>query len=152
MFIRLGLTATAALALAAGGAQACEQRPAARPMAAHAAPHRLTPVCRVYHKVRLRHVRRRFVAVAQPVAYERHEAVTVSDSYSYREISDDRYYDGRAAGQAHLSATDSYGYLTWPGKFRSEGYVEDAGPRGLPTCRAPIEVPPDRYSGQGDPR
>jgi hypothetical protein len=164
MFFRLSIAATAALVVVAAS-------PAAALAASHAVVHRLSAACPPYHKTHARRLRRviryRHVeaVVEQPLRYARDEQVSVRETYRYTRIDDDSAYDWRTAAEAHLSATDQYGYLTWPGKFPRRYAPPVYSQPCAMTCgvaRAQVQgddawdggqgYGPDRYSGEGDPR
>lgn len=159
MFLRLGVSLAAALALAAVGANACECHRAVRHVVVHVAPHRVVGChCRVSHVRYVRRWRERLAPIERPAVYRSDEDWTGSSVSEYRS-SDESAWSSRGYGEgygydadAHLSATDRYGYLTWPGKDQPD---EDYGRGGCDSACAPAyppyaEIPDEPSAAYGD--
>jgi len=127
--LTLAALSFASLSLGLSAAQACEchgphraPRPVVRRVRVSCGCHRL-----------VRHVvgRRRVAVVAErapPIVAAGYQVQTSErDTWSYRRFDDGASaYGWRGEAGAHVSATDRYGYLTWPGKHLGEA-SEDAG-------------------------
>jgi hypothetical protein len=142
MFVRLGLSIAALLALSAGAAQAGDC-PSRKPRPVVHVVHRPARDCGCH---RVRHVVYRRRDGNEGVGYTGPEPAREA-SYQYSESETDRWSSREfdqglalgAPGDVHLSDTDQYGYLTWPGKHRFRDYVMRGG--GCPSaCVPPAEA------------
>jgi len=151
MFVRLSLSVAAVLALSAGAAGACPHHAPVRRVVSHVIRRPAHVACGCH---RLRHVRFIHRSSNEGVGYTGPEPAFEASAYRIQE-SESEHWSSRHSEQdeaygwsrdAHLSATDQDGYLTWPGKHRYDG----DGDQG-PACPSSCAPPPAAYAQDAYP-